>query len=290
MIINEGGGQMLPNLTNPGIAADLVANKQLIGPDGNIINGTMPIVTHSSPIIAVGANGLITATHNQESGKVTGGTTQSTHQLTVQDGTTITPGTAQKTAVASGRYTTGPVYVAGDANLKASNIKLGVSIFGVTGTYSVGQGYDIKVATGYYKTAVVSAHIQTVAFDVPDIIKGLLAVEIKAPDALSGSINSQYWGDGYQVMWMNGLASSSTPASELSMSGFVHWLSGGNEFEYGPAGYSGVPNFSVKAAYYNYSGLSEGQILFHFEGSTDLWIYGTTCAPSGLQYRVVYAV
>lgn len=50
-------------------------------------------------------------------------------------GTTITPGTYQKTAVASGRYTTGTVYVAGSSNLVAANIKKGVNIFGVTGNY-----------------------------------------------------------------------------------------------------------------------------------------------------------
>ena len=53
--------------------------------------------------------------------------------MPTQAGTTITPGTSLKTAVASGRYTTGYVYVAGDSNLVASNIKSGVSIFGVTG-------------------------------------------------------------------------------------------------------------------------------------------------------------
>ena len=53
--------------------------------------------------------------------------------MPTQDSTTITPGTSQKTAVASGRITTGNVYVAGDSNLTSSNIKSGVSIFGVSG-------------------------------------------------------------------------------------------------------------------------------------------------------------
>lgn len=52
-----------------------------------------------------------------------------------QAAATITPGAAAKTAVAAGRYTSGAVTVAGDANLKAENIKKGVSVFGVSGSY-----------------------------------------------------------------------------------------------------------------------------------------------------------
>lgn len=137
MIINEGGsgGKKLPILTNPGAAGDLLENKQLIDANGNILTGTMPTVDHPNPTISVGANGLITASHAQGSGKVTGGTTTATRQLTTQGGTTITPGTTQKTAVASGRYTTGPVYVAGSPYLVPANIKSGANIFGVVGTY-----------------------------------------------------------------------------------------------------------------------------------------------------------
>lgn len=83
-------------------------------------------VTHS-PSISVSTAGKITATC---------GGTSATKQLTTQAAKTVTPGTSGQTAVSSGVYTTGTVTVAGDSDLVASNIKKGVSIFNVTGTYS----------------------------------------------------------------------------------------------------------------------------------------------------------
>lgn len=165
MIVNEGGGgKTLPDLTNPGSANDLAKGKQLIGQNGEIVSGAVPVrsasdvtasgatvtvpagqypsqvkksvttVTQASPSIGVNSNGVITATVTQSAGYTSGGTKTATRNLTVQGGKTVTPGTTQQTAVASGRYTTGNVYVAGDANLKAENIKKDVSIFGVRGT------------------------------------------------------------------------------------------------------------------------------------------------------------
>lgn len=68
-----------------------------------------------SPYTAYGASGKITGTIPSQAGK------------------TIIPGTARQTAISSGIYASGNILVAGDANLKAENIKRGVSIFGVNG-------------------------------------------------------------------------------------------------------------------------------------------------------------
>lgn len=136
MIINEGRpGKKLPALTNPGVAGDLLTGKQLIGADGQIITGTMASVVQATPSISVSTNGLITASATQSAGRVAAGTKSATKQLTTQAGKTVTPGRTKQTAVASGRYTTGTVYVAGDSDLLAANIKKGVNIFGVAGTY-----------------------------------------------------------------------------------------------------------------------------------------------------------
>lgn len=127
---------VLPSLTNPGTAADLLSGKQLIDANGKVLTGTMPIVTQATPSISVSSAGLITASANQAAGRVSAGTKSSTKQLTTQAAATITPGTSAKTAVAAGRYTTGAVTVAGDPNLSSANIKSGVIIFGIYGTYS----------------------------------------------------------------------------------------------------------------------------------------------------------
>ena len=81
--------------------------------------------TQETPEISVSSTGLITATS---------GDLSATKQLTTQAAKTITPGTSSQTAVEKGRYTTGAVTVAGDADLVPENILSGVDIFGVTGT------------------------------------------------------------------------------------------------------------------------------------------------------------
>lgn len=115
-------------------------------------DGNSPRVEVATPMIDVSAGGLITATTEQEKGYVPGGTKSATQQLTTQGAKTVTPGTSNQTAVASGRYTTGDVVVSGDANLVPENIAEGVSIFGVTGTHSGGGG--VQTVTGTFACGI----------------------------------------------------------------------------------------------------------------------------------------
>ena len=198
MIFNQLiGGKKLPDLTNPGLESDLLENKQLIDQDGNIITGTIPtkqnddivvvgpditipsgyysteskksvqVVQQSTPSISINSNGLISATNTQESGYVNGSTTTANKQLSTQGGSTITPSVIQKTAITAGKYTTGPIYVAGSSNLVASNIKSGVNIFGVVGNLSspkIWSGTNLTSSFGYGSFTITF-------YDIPFISK-----------------------------------------------------------------------------------------------------------------------
>jgi len=58
-----------------------------------------------------------------------------TANVTTKAAATITPGTSNQT-IAAGTYLTGTQTIAGDADLVAGNIKSGVNIFGVSGTFT----------------------------------------------------------------------------------------------------------------------------------------------------------
>lgn len=110
----------------------------------------MPTAEQATPSITVSTAGKITATATQDAGYVEAGTKTATQTLSTQASKTVTPTTAKQTAVAKGKYTTGAVYVAGDANLLAENIKSGVSIFGVTGSAEILPDGITKLFCGTY--------------------------------------------------------------------------------------------------------------------------------------------
>lgn len=64
-----------------------------------------------------------------------------TGSLVTQGGSTTTPRTVNKTIVTASKHVTGNIVVAGNSNLVAGNIKKGVNIFGVTGTW---EGYTVS--------------------------------------------------------------------------------------------------------------------------------------------------
>ena len=143
----------IPTETEPNLQAKTATpstSAQTVKPDSGydglsqVTVNAMPTATQATPTISVSSAGLITAAATQTAGYVAAGTKSATKQLTTQAAKTITPGTADQNAVASGVYTTGAITVKGASSLRAENIKKGVSIFGVTGTHVGGN-----VATGY---------------------------------------------------------------------------------------------------------------------------------------------
>lgn len=81
-------------------------------------------------------SGLLTYGVNLTGGYAAGGAHTDTHQLDTLSGMTITPGATKKGAATAGKYVLGDIWVEGDANLVPANIKQGVSIFGVSGSFA----------------------------------------------------------------------------------------------------------------------------------------------------------
>ena len=116
----------------------------------------------ANPSITVSTGGLITAsvstsqsvTPTVSAGYVSAGTAgtvsvsgSQTEQLTTKAAATITPTTSDQT-IAAQQFLTGAQTIKGDANLLASNIKSGVTIFGVSGSLTaatVSQNATTKV-------------------------------------------------------------------------------------------------------------------------------------------------
>lgn len=80
--------------------------------------------------------------------------------VTKKSAATYTPGTSNQ-SIASGQYLSGAQTIKGDSNLIASNIKKGVTIFNVTGSYNEATGGP----TLQTKTVTPSESTQTVSPD-----------------------------------------------------------------------------------------------------------------------------
>ena len=133
-----------PNLQTKSVSP--ATAEQTIRPDSgydglsSVTVKAMPTAALSTPTISVDSAGKITAKVEQAAaGYVEAGSKSATKQLTTKGAATITPGTSDQT-IASGTYLTGAQTVKGDANLVAGNIKSGVSIFGVAGSFEGSGG------------------------------------------------------------------------------------------------------------------------------------------------------
>ena len=132
---HNGSGKVTANSLASQTSANATAAQILSGytawVNGSKITGTMTNRGAVSYNLPVQGSYTIASGYHNGSGKVT-------QSLTTQGGKTVTPTTSNQTACASGRWVTGNIICAGASTLTAGNIKKGVTIFGVKGTW---QGF-----------------------------------------------------------------------------------------------------------------------------------------------------
>lgn len=151
-----GGGADLDVVTAD--AGDVLAGKVIVGPDGEPLTGTLALSGNASDgqvlsgqtyyntdaktkrtgtmpnrgavnqSLSINGSYTIPAGYHNGSGKVS-------QSIPTKGAQTYTPGTANQT-IAAGQYLTGAQTIKGEPNLKPENIKKGVSIMGITGTYN----------------------------------------------------------------------------------------------------------------------------------------------------------
>lgn len=214
-ISNIKEGADLPILVNPGTADDVLLNKEVLDQGGELITGTIPTKSESSvtvsenivtvpngyykeivkksvsvadqatPEIFIDTSGKITAVAEQSAGYVVSGAKTATKQLTSKGAATITPGTSAQTIPAN-TYLTGAQTISGDTNLKASNIKDGVTIFGVEGTLEEGitpTGMKSITANGTYDvTQYKSANVA-----LPTVTQATPSISISSEGLITAS-------------------------------------------------------------------------------------------------------
>lgn len=150
LIKPTSAGISLPALSNPAGAENIQSGYEAIDGNGNKITGlhTEPTVADFTNDATAHANMILKGKTAYVKGEKITGT------ILNQLGETITPGTADKT-IKAGKYLAGTLTIKGDANLKAANIKSGVSIFGVAGSVEAkGDMTTLKITWSRSGTAM----------------------------------------------------------------------------------------------------------------------------------------
>lgn len=163
-----GGGADLDAVTAG--RPDILAGKVIVNKDGEPLTGTMPNRGAISQALNAGGSYTIPEGYHSGAGKVTanslasqtGATATAAHilsgqtawvngskitgNITSMGGQTVNPGAAQQTVATSGKYLTGNVAVNAVSNLSSGNIKKGINVGGVVGTW---EGW-VPTATDLY--------------------------------------------------------------------------------------------------------------------------------------------
>lgn len=205
---------------NPSTSEQTVEPGALYDGLGKVTVGAVATATQATPSISISTRGLITASAMQSEGYVSAGTKSATNQMTTQKGKDVYPGTTRKLAVAAWRYTIGDIYVNGDSNLTAGNIKKGVSIFGVAGSYE-GSGAEMqsKSATPTSASGITMSGLG----DVKNFV--LLVNDIDVDVSGGATISSICYSNGKLIGFQTIYTLSSGKTAVIATTGYSTYLS-----------------------------------------------------------------
>ena len=189
--------------------------------------------------------------------------------VTKKSAATYTPGTRDQ-SIASGQYLNGTQTIKGDNNLTAGNIKSGVSIFGVSGTYTGSSSGGSGSVSLQSKTVSPSESTQTVKPDSG--YGGLSQVTVNA-------ISTTYVGSGVTKK----AAATYTPSTSNQTIAASQYLNGAQTIK-GDANLvagnikSGVSIFGVTGTY---AGSSSGSS----SGSNNVEAYHVTSTSPSVSFK-----
>ena len=208
--------------------------------------------------------------------------------VTKKSAATYTPGTSDQ-SIASGQYLSGTQTIKGDANLVAGNIKSGVSIFGVSGTYTGSSSGGSGSVSLQSKIVSPSERTQTVKPDSG--YGGLSQVTVNA-------ISTTYVGSGVTKQ----AAATYTPSTSNQTIAASQYLSGAQTIK-GDANLvagnikSGVSIFGVTGTYagggssggsgnnnveaYAITDTNPSVSFRRTDGAIKIWGYGTMTSSGG---------
>lgn len=204
--------------------------------------------------------------------------------VTKKSAATYTPGTSNQ-SIASGQYLSGAQTIKGDSNLIASNIKKGVTIFNVTGSYNEATGgptlqsktvspsestQTVSPDSGYDGLSKVTVNAISSTYIGSDVTKKSAATYI--PKTTDQSIASRQYLSGTQTIKGDANLVAGNIKSGVSIFGVTGTYTSG-----GSSGGSG--NNNVEA--YAVTSTSPSVSFKTASGTIKIWGYGTITSQGG---------
>lgn len=204
--------------------------------------------------------------------------------VTKKSAATYTPGTSNQ-SIASGQYLSGAQTIKGDSNLIASNIKKGVTIFNVTGSYNEATGgptlqskavspsestQTVSPDNGYDGLSKVTVNAISSTYIGSDVTKKSAATYI--PKTTDQSIASGQYLSGTQTIKGDANLVAGNIKSGVSIFGVTGTYAGG-----GSSGGSG--NNNVEA--YAITDTNPSVSFRRTDGAIKIWGYGTMTSSGG---------